>query len=107
MGTEEFDELFVDDFDNLLGRIKGGEHFLAEGLFFNGFNELFDDFEMDVGFEEGDADFAERRVHILRGEFALAAEIFEDLLQFIAEILEHIFLLYSSASPLKFLLKYD
>ena len=91
MRAEELDELFVDDLDDLLRRVEGCEDFLAERLFPDGFDELFDDFEMNVGFEQGDADFAEGDVHILRGEFALAAKVFEDLLQFIAEILEHSF----------------
>ena len=80
MRAEELDELFVDDFDDLLRRIESGEDFLAESLFLDGFDELFDDFEMDVGFKESDANFAEGGVHILRGEFTLAAEVFEDLL---------------------------
>jgi hypothetical protein len=87
--AEELNELFMDDLNNLLGRVESREDLLAHRLFLHRFDELFDDLEMDVGFEQRDADLAETGVHILRGEFALAAEVFEDLLQFIAKIFEH------------------
>ena len=89
MRAEELDELFVDNFDDLLRRVEGGEDFLAERFFLDGFDEAFDHFEVDVGFKEGDADFAQSGVHVLRGEFALAAQVFEDLLEFIAQTIEH------------------
>ena len=58
--------------------------FLARGLLLDGFDELFDDAEVHVGFEQGDADFAQGGVHVLGGEFALSAQSFEDALQLVA-----------------------
>ena len=89
MRAEELDELFVDDLDDLLRRVEGGEDFLAERFFLDRLDEALDHFEVDVGFEEGDADFAQGGFHVLRGEFALAAQVFEDPLQFVAKVIEH------------------
>ena len=53
------------------------QDFLPHGLLFDRFDELFDDAEMHVGFEQRDADFAQRYLHILRREFPFAAQIFK------------------------------
>ena len=89
MAAEDLDQFLVDNADDLLGRCEAGEDFLAHGLDFHGLNQLLDDFEIDVGFKEGDADFAKGGFHVLRGETALATHIFEDALEFIGEIIEH------------------
>src|SRR5579885_481212 len=89
MRSEDFDQLVADDLDNLLRRGKRGEHFLPHRLFLNALDELLNDAEMHVGFQQRDAYLAERGFHVLRREFALSAEIFENALKLIAEILEH------------------
>ena len=55
----------------------------------NAFNQLLDYPKVDVGLEQRHADFAQSGLHVRRGEFALAAEIFEDTLQLVAKIVEH------------------
>ena len=47
----------------------------------NVFDELLDDFEIDVGFEQRHADFAQGRLHVLGRELAFAAQILENPLQ--------------------------
>ena len=56
--AEDFDQLIMDDFDDLLAGGKGVEDLFSEGFFFNGFEELFDDAEMHVGFKQRHANFA-------------------------------------------------
>ena len=41
-------------------------------------DELLDDAEVDVGFEQGDADFAQSGFHVLGGELAFAAQVLEN-----------------------------
>ena len=84
MRAQHLDHFVADDFDDLLGGRKRGEHFLAHGLFLDGFDELLDDAEMDVGFEQRHADFAQGGFHVLRREFALSAQSLEDALQLVA-----------------------
>ncbi len=57
--AEHFDELVANDFDNLLRGGKRGEDVFAHGFDFDVFDELLYDFEVDVGFEESDANFAQ------------------------------------------------
>ena len=45
--------------------------------------------EVDVGFEQGDADFAQGFGDVFFSERALAAEGFEDTLEFVCEVFKH------------------
>ena len=56
----------------------------AHGLFLDGLDELLDDAEMHVGLEQRDADLAQRGLHVFGREFAFAAQVLEDALQFVA-----------------------
>jgi hypothetical protein len=89
MAAEDFDQFLIDDADDLLGRRERGEYFLAQDPLLHVFYQLFDDFEVDVGFEQGDADLAQRRIHVFGGEPAFAAQIFKDALQFFGQVVEH------------------
>jgi len=73
-------QLVANDFDDLLGRREGRKHLFAHSLFLNGFNELLDNFEVDVGFEQRHANFAQSGLHIRRRELTLTAQVFEDAL---------------------------
>ena len=83
VAAEDLDQFVADDSDDLLGGREGREHFLAHGLLLDAFDELFDDFEIDVGFEQRHADFAQGRLHVFGGELAFAAQVLEDTLQFV------------------------
>ena len=52
-------------------------------------DDLGDDVEVDVGFEQGEADLAEGVGDVLVGDGALAAEGLEGALEFVAEIFKH------------------
>jgi hypothetical protein len=82
--AEDVDEFVVDDFDDLLGGREGGGDLFAEGADADVLDELVDDGEIDVGFEEGEADLAECVGDVLVGDGALAAEGLEGALEFVA-----------------------
>ena len=52
-------------------------------LFLDGFDELLDDAEMDVGLEQRHADLAQRGVHVFGRQFPFAAQVFENPLQLV------------------------
>ena len=78
--AQNLDQLVPDDLDDLLGGRQRVEHFLAHGLLLDVFDELFDDPEVYIGFEQSHADLAQGRVHIFGGELTFTAEIFENAL---------------------------
>src|SRR6185503_20998232 len=73
VAPQEFDELISDDLDDLLRRREGGKDFGADGLGADVLDEFFDDVEVNVGFEHGDADLFESLVHVFFGEGSLAS----------------------------------
>ena len=89
VGAEGGDEFVADDLDDLLGGGEGGGDLRAEGLGADFFDEVAGYVEVDVGFEEGDADLAESFVDVLVGEGALAAEGLEGALEFVGEGFKH------------------
>ena len=89
MAAEDLDEFLVDDLDDLLGGRKRGQDFLAHGLRFDVLDELLDHPEIDVGFEQRHADFAQGALHVFGRELAFAAQVLENPLQFIREVVEH------------------
>ena len=87
--AEHFGELVAHDFDDLLRRGEGGEDVFAHRFDFDVFDELLYDFEVDVGFEERYADFAQGFFHVGGGESAFATHVFEDALELVGKIIEH------------------
>ena len=59
------DQFVAHDLDHLLGRRKRGHHFLPYRLGPNVVDQLFDDFEVDVGLKQRHADFFQRLADIL------------------------------------------
>ncbi len=80
MAAQNPGQFVADDGDHLLGRGEGGEHLGAHSLLLDGFHQLLDDFEIDVGFEKRYADFAQSRLHVRRGELAFTAQVLENAL---------------------------
>lgn len=79
----------MDDFDDLFGGIESGGYLGAEGAGADVLDELVDDGEVDVGLEEGEADLAKGLGDVLVGDGALAAEVLEGTLEFVAEVFKH------------------
>ncbi len=87
--AHEVRQFVVDDFDDLLGGGEAFEHVVADGPFLDFGDEVFDDFEVDVGLQEGHAHFAHSVVDVCFGQFAPAPEFFECLLEFIGQAFEY------------------
>ena len=87
--AEHCDELVAHDFNDLLGGGKRGEYLGADGLDANVLDEVADDVEVDVGFKQGYADFAESFRDVFFRERALAAEGLEGALKFVSKIFKH------------------
>ena len=75
--TQQGDQLVTDDLDHLLGRRKSGHHLLAHRLLPDVVDKLLDHVQVDVGFEQGYADFPQGVPNIFFGDGALTAEILE------------------------------
>ncbi len=87
--AEHGDELVAHDFDDLFGGRERGEHFGADGLDADVLDEVADDVEVDVGFKQGYAKFAQSFSDVFFSERALAAEGLEGALQFVCEVFKH------------------
>jgi hypothetical protein len=87
--AEHSNELVVHDLDHLFGGRESGEHFSADGLDANLLNEVADDVEIDVGFKQGDANFAQSFSDVFFSECALAAEGLKGALEFVSKVFKH------------------
>jgi hypothetical protein len=65
------------------------EKFLVDGAIAHPIDERLDDLEVDVSFEQRQADFPQRRFDVFGRQPPLPAQRFEDVLQACAEGLEH------------------
>ena len=88
--AENRDQFVAHDLDDLLRRRQRGHHFLAERLLADVLDELFDDVQVDVGFEQRHANFFERLADVFFGKGSLAAQVLERALQLICKILKHL-----------------
>ncbi len=87
--AHEADEFIVDDLDHLLAGLYGGEHFGADGFLCDFGDEAVDDIIVDVGFEQGGADFLHCVADIGFGDFAFAGEVSEEGAESVLERIKH------------------
>jgi hypothetical protein len=80
LAAQDLDQLVMDDFDDLLTGTQALHNFLTEGLLLHGVRELFDDLEVDVGFQKGDPDFLQGFVEVLFGNAAFTFEVLKNAL---------------------------
>ena len=88
--AQHLDQFVVNDLDHLLARGESIEHLLAEGLGAHPFDEGPNNLEVDVRFEQREADLPKGKVKMLRGQPTLSAEIPDNLLQLVGECLKHV-----------------
>ena len=74
-------QLLVDDLHHLLPGVEALEHVGAEAALLQRRRERFDDLEVDVGLEQGEADLPHRRVDVALVERAPVADVGEGRLQ--------------------------
>ena len=89
VAAEDLDQFLVDNPDNLLIRREGLQNFRAHGAGLHRFDQLFDDFKINVRLEQRHAHFAQSRIHIFGGETTFTAHVLKNTLQFVGEIIEH------------------
>ena len=70
-------KLFVYDLNDLICRCQGFHNLNADRTFRNGFDEFFDDLEIDIRFEQGELDLTHSCLDIRFGQFTLVAEALE------------------------------
>ena len=83
--AQQLDQLVEDDLHDLLGRRERRQHVLADRALPDPLHEGAHDLEVDVGLQEGQADFAQRLLDVVLGEPAAAAQAVEDTLKSGAE----------------------
>src|SRR5579875_1357818 len=89
MRPEHLHQLVPHDLDDLLTRRKRRQHLFAQCFHFYVFNELLDDFKVNISLQQRHPDLAQSFFHIGGRELAFAAQIFEDALELIGETIEH------------------
>ena len=87
--AEERHHLVADDLDHLLRRREAAENILPHGTVANTVDERLDDLEVDVGFEQREANLAQRGLDVLFRQPPLAAERLENVLEATAEGIKH------------------
>src|SRR5579863_1424746 len=65
IAAKGFDQLVAQDFDDLLTRRKRSCNLLPDGLLLDVVDELFYDFEVDIGFEQRETDLTQRLLNVL------------------------------------------
>src|SRR5262249_5568250 len=99
-GAAEQDRQFV--IENLNDLLSGGDAAgdgLAPGLVLDPRDEFFLDLKVDIALEQREPNLPERSVDVRFADFSVTAEIFEDLLQLIAELRKQIIFLVSRSAP--------
>ena len=71
-------QLLVHDLDDLLDRVQPLQHLHADRALADAPDEVLDDLEVDVGFQQGQAHFTEGLADVLFGQRALAAQSLEN-----------------------------
>ena len=87
--AEQRDHLVADDLHDLLRRRQAPQDVLAHRALADAVDERLDDLEVDVGLEQRHADLAQRRLDGRLRQPRLAAQRPEDVLEAIAERIEH------------------
>ena len=80
--AENLDQFVAHDLDDLFAGRESGHNFLTDSLGANLVDELLDDLEVDVGFKQREANFAQRLVDVFFGERGLSAEGLKGALKF-------------------------
>ena len=86
LAAHERAQLLVDDLDD---HLRGGEtleHVRADGALADGFDKVLDDLVAHVGLEQRETHLAHRFLYVRLRQTALAAELFENVIEFVGKI---------------------
>ena len=76
----------MENFYDLLTWCDAAKYCFPERLFFHAGNEFLRDLKIDVRLQQSQADMAQRGVDVRFADRAVAAQLFENVLQLIAEL---------------------
>src|SRR5207237_1628960 len=83
-------ELFPHDLHDLMARGQALQHLLADRLFTDVVNEVFDDLEMNIRLKESQTDFLQRFCNVLFRQDPVTTESLQDCLKLLAEGIQHV-----------------
>ncbi len=83
------DQLVAHNLDHLLGRRERRKHFGSHSLDPNVLDQVAGNVQVHVGFQQCNANLAQRFMDVLFGQRALAAQVLEGALQFVCKVLKH------------------
>ena len=83
------DQFLMDDFDDLLRGSQGSADFGADRALPHAAQKVLDDREVDVGFQQRQAHFAQRRVDVLLGQDAALGQLVKDCLKLVGQPFKH------------------
>ncbi len=84
LSAQQLHQFIANDFDELLLRRQTLQDFLAEGLGFDRVEKSFDDFDMNIGFEQRQTHFTERVVNVFFTDFALTSKFLKGQFKFVS-----------------------
>jgi len=87
--AHQFGQFLVDDLDHLLTGGEARHHLLAQGAQAHVLDEALDHAVVDIGLEQGQADFLQALVDVIFAELAVPPQLLEDGFKLVAEIFEH------------------
>ena len=101
-GAEDFGQLFVDDFDDLLARGYGLQHLPAHGALFHPRHKLAGHLEIHVGAQQGQSHLPKSVVYVLFRKPAAAGEAVEDARELVRQCFKHIAFNFSTPPMLEY-----
>jgi hypothetical protein len=79
LATENIYQLFVNNLNYLLSRVQRLRNLVAQSAIANCRDEVLDDLERNVGFEQCATNLAKGCVYVCRTQFSLGAQVLEGL----------------------------
>ena len=89
LGTEQLDQLIVDDLHDLLPGTDGLDHVGPKALGLDALDEVAGDLEVHIGFQKGHPDLAERIRDVALGNGPEPAQGAEGVLELLGQAFEH------------------
>jgi hypothetical protein len=74
-------QLVVDDLYHLLGRSDAPHYLVPNGSLAHSANEVFDDLEVHIGFQQGQPNLTQGRIHVGFAQFATTGDLPKNALQ--------------------------
>ena len=90
VAAKQHRQFIVKNFNDLLTRRNAAKHTLTERFFFYASNEFSGDLKINIRFEQRHPNLAQCSIDIRFADNAVSAEVFENLLKFVAKLRKHV-----------------